>query len=91
MTSADVVHVIDDDDAVREAFTLLLTEEGFTVPRYRSAVEFLGGLDRAAWGCGEVDPPSDIDVRLGSLTPRELEVLLCLIAGNANKTTRSFD
>jgi two-component system response regulator FixJ len=45
------VHVIDDDDAVREALAVLLTETGFTMRTYRSATEFLAGLDRMPPGC----------------------------------------
>jgi two-component system, LuxR family, response regulator FixJ len=156
------VHVIDDDDAVREALAVLLTESGFTVRSYRSATEFLAVLDRVPAGCivsdirmpgidglelqqrlkvaqtnlplifitghgdipmavqalrdGAVDfiekpfdedvlldavknalesarsksaesVPNDVYIRLETLTPREHEVLKCLVAGNANKIT----
>src|SRR5688572_654600 len=45
------VHLIDDDEGVREALTVLLTEAGFTVRTYKSGVEFLNGFDRASRGC----------------------------------------
>jgi two-component system response regulator FixJ len=45
------VHVIDDDDAVREAIEFLLSGADFTVSSYRSATDFLALLDRVAPGC----------------------------------------
>ncbi|MBX7198241.1 MAG: response regulator [Rhodospirillaceae bacterium] len=156
-----IVHLIDDDDGVREALTLLLTESGFTVRSYKSGVDFLAapraqepgcivsdirmpGLDglelqsslRAAGSnapiifiTGHGDVPmavqalragaldfiekpfdddhllasikraleaslrisvkdaarQDIEQRMATLTPREQEVLECLMAGRANK------
>lgn len=159
--SDQIVHLIDDDDGVREALTLLLAEAGFTVRSYRSGVDFLAasrteqpgcivsdirmpGLDglelqaklRAAGSAapiifitGHGDVPmavqalragaldfiekpfdddhllasikraleasqrtsvkeaarQDIEERLATLTPRELEVLECLMVGRPNK------
>lgn len=159
--SDQTVHLIDDDDGVREALTLLLAEEGFTVRSYKSAVDFLAGVGTAQPGCivsdirmpgldglelqarlraegsaapiifitGHGDVPMavqalrvgaldfiekpfddahlldsirralassqrasakeaarhDIEARLATLTPRELEVLDCLMVGRPNK------
>jgi two-component system response regulator FixJ len=45
------VHVIDDDDAVRDSLTMLLDASGFSVTAYESAAAFLEGLDKAVSGC----------------------------------------
>jgi two-component system response regulator FixJ len=41
MSPDPVIHVVDDDDAVRDALGVLLTVEGWTVRRYASAQAFL--------------------------------------------------
>ena len=159
--SDQIVHLVDDDDAVREALTLLLAEAGFTVRSYKSAVDFLAAPRTLQPGCivsdirmpgldglelqaklraggstapiifitGHGDVPmavqalragaldfiekpfddehllgsikralatsqrasakdavrQDIEQRLANLTPRELEVLECLMVGRPNK------
>lgn len=50
MAAAPVVHIIDDDDAVRDSLAVLLEAEDLTVRRYSSAREFLGAPP-AAQGC----------------------------------------
>lgn len=45
------VHLIDDDEGVREAVAILLTEAGFTVRSYKSGLDFLATTDGAAAGC----------------------------------------
>ena len=51
MSDTQIVHLIDDDDAVRDALTLLMAEAGMTVRSYRSALDFLGKSHAAAAGC----------------------------------------
>jgi two-component system, LuxR family, response regulator FixJ len=46
-----VVHVIDDDDAVRHSLAFLLQSAGLTVQTYESATVFLDGVRAAAPGC----------------------------------------
>jgi len=46
-----VVHLIDDDDGVRQAVAFLLTTSGFAVRVYESAVAFLGALPTLQHGC----------------------------------------
>ena len=46
-----VVHVIDDDSAVRAGFGRLLRSAGLEVCAYESAERFLSQLDTAAPGC----------------------------------------
>jgi two-component system, LuxR family, response regulator FixJ len=51
MAEAPQVHVVDDDDAVRDSLGLLLESAGFSVKTYASAAAFLENLPRPASGC----------------------------------------
>lgn len=46
-----IIHVIDDDEAVRESIAFLLLASGYTAQTYASADEFLGILDQINNGC----------------------------------------
>jgi len=46
-----IVHVIDDDDAVRDSLALLMEAAGLTARAYASAEDFLEAVDRAEPGC----------------------------------------
>lgn len=46
-----VVHVIDDDEAMRESLAFLLDTAGFTSATYESAVEFLEQIEGLPDGC----------------------------------------
>jgi two-component system, LuxR family, response regulator FixJ len=50
-TEAGVVHVIDDDEAVRESLAFLLETADLTVRTYESAAGFLDGVGAAERGC----------------------------------------
>lgn len=51
MSAPDIVHLIDDDEGVREALTILLAESGFAVRTHKSGTEFLDALSSANSGC----------------------------------------
>jgi two-component system, LuxR family, response regulator FixJ len=51
MTGNPIVHVIDDDDAAREALTFLLSTDNFSVHAYASAKAFLSALPAVEAGC----------------------------------------
>lgn len=51
----DLVHVIDDDDAVRDSLAFLLETAGMEARTYASALEFLDRLPRADRGCVVTD------------------------------------
>jgi two-component system response regulator FixJ len=51
MSEVDLVHVIDDDDAVRDSLAALLTATGHAVRTYASAEAFLERLPSAGRGC----------------------------------------
>ncbi|CAH2599776.1 Transcriptional regulatory protein FixJ [Rhodovastum atsumiense] len=52
---AYVVHVVDDDEAVRRSLALLLTSFGYVSTTYASAEALLAAADRLAPGCLIVD------------------------------------
>ena len=49
-TNNAVVHLVDDDDGVREGMTILLTEAGFMVRTHKSGTDFLNALSTATSG-----------------------------------------
>lgn len=51
METDAVVHVVDDDEAVRESLAFLLKAAGLAVQTYDSATAFLNGLAKAKPGC----------------------------------------
>ena len=51
MNPGGIVHLIDDDEAVRESLEMLLEASGFAVTPYASATAFLDRLDDAPCGC----------------------------------------
>ena len=65
--STRTVHVIDDDDAIRDSVQLFLVNEGLEVKTYASAPEFLAALDAApVEGCVVTD------VRMPGMSGMEL-------------------
>jgi two-component system response regulator FixJ len=67
MTTDGVVHVIDDDEAVRQSLAFLLTSSGFAVRVYESASAFLEALNRIQPGCIVTD------IRMPGITGLELQ------------------
>jgi two-component system, LuxR family, response regulator FixJ len=55
MNTKRLVHVIDDDAAVRDAVGLLLSTEGFEVQTYPSALAFLAAIGASQEGCVVTD------------------------------------
>ena len=66
MTASQTVHVIDDDDALRDSVRLFLVNEGLEVKTYASAIDFLSGLAAAPTGCVVTD------VRMPGMSGMEL-------------------
>jgi two-component system response regulator FixJ len=51
MTCDTTIHIIDDDQAMLESLSLLLTMEGYSVRTYESARRFLDTIKHHACGC----------------------------------------
>ena len=51
MAELPMVHVVDDDEPVRDSLAFLLEAAGFNVLTYASALELLAGRDQLAAGC----------------------------------------
>lgn len=66
MTALPAVHVIDDDDAVRDSIRMFLANEGLEVQTYPSAEAFIAVLDSAPVGCVVTD------VRMPGMSGMEL-------------------
>ncbi|MGE8131464.1 response regulator FixJ [Methylobacterium sp. NPDC080182] len=66
MSGIFIVHVIDDDEAVRESLAFLLLSAGHAARTYASADQFLGKLDEAGCGCIVTD------IRMPGLSGLEL-------------------
>lgn len=69
MTNHDpsVVHVVDDDEAVRDSISMLLDTVGITHRLYGSAIEFLDGYSADTRGC------LVLDIRMPEMTGLELQ------------------
>jgi len=72
-TCAEVVHVIDDDEAVRRSLALLLFSAGHTVKTYPSAEGFLDALPQT------MDGWIVVDVRMPGMDGLQLQEHLALV------------
>lgn len=70
METNPIIHIVDDDSAVRNALSLLMEAEGLQVRAYASAEEFLEGVTPATKGC------LLLDVRMPGLSGLELQQAL---------------
>ena len=51
MTSKTIVHIVDDDDALRDSLQFLMVSAGIEAQTYNSATSFLNAVPRGAAGC----------------------------------------
>jgi two-component system response regulator FixJ len=87
MPSDAVVHLIDDDDGVRQAVAFLLTTMGFAVRVYPSAVSFLDALPSIQPGCIVTDvrmPGMDGLALQRELMSRGIRLPVIVITGHAD-------
>ena len=54
-SDADIVHVVDDDEAMRDSMAFLLRAENFQVQTYSDAADFLNALPQIKAGCVVTD------------------------------------
>lgn len=85
-TEPGTVHVIDDDDAVRDSVAFLLGTEGMRVATYDSAPGFLRSADKAS-GCVVADvrmPDMDGIELLRQLAGRGIKLPVIIITGHGD-------
>ena len=87
MPADAVIHIIDDDDAVRESLAFLLGTAGFTTETYESGEVFLAELPRIDGGCviTDVRMPgmSGIDL-LGRLKEMPSNLSVIVVTGHGD-------
>ena len=84
MDSEFIIHVIDDDDAVRDSLLILLKSEDMVVRTYASAEDFLSGLPVPSEGCIVTDlqmPRVDGLELLRRLRARRVRLPVILMSG----------
>jgi FixJ family two-component response regulator len=89
--SKAIVHLVDDDDAVRDSLRFLLESYGLDVRDYKSAVEFLENCDAAPIGCVVLDLHLPVLGGLDLITimrQRKLNVPVVIITGRGERETK---
>ena len=82
-----IVHVIDDDEAVRNSIAFLLRSSEFSVRSYASALEFLDGIDGVETGCVITDvrmPDIDGIELLRRMADRRMTIPVIVITGHGD-------
>ena len=85
-TLTSTVHIVDDDDAVRDSLTKSLSAEGFDVKDYSSAEEFLSDYDNQP-GClvADIQMPNLNGLELQAELKQRNEIIpLIFITGHGN-------
>jgi len=81
------VHIIDDNEAIRDFIREVLAENGYCAETYASALDFLAAVDRGVSGCIVTDVRmngmSGIDL-LAKLSEAGLRLPAIVITGHAN-------
>ncbi len=87
MTMPSVIHIVDDDPAVRDALSLLFETEGFRVKSFANAEEFLNGVEEETPNCVLLDVHmpgrSGIDI-LKSLNGEKFPAPIFIISGQGD-------
>lgn len=87
MSEKPIVHVIDDDDALRNSVRLFLDNEGLEVRPYASAIEFVSALSSNPTGCVVTDvrmPGMSGMELLAHLATRGLALPVIVVTGHAD-------
>lgn len=87
MSEPRIVHIIDDDPAVRDSLQLLLATENFAVRTHASARDFLTGVEPSETGCVVTDVRmpelSGFDL-LANMKERRLDLPVIVITAHAD-------
>jgi two-component system response regulator FixJ len=89
--AAPTVHLVDDDDAVRDSLKILLESYGLKVRAYSSALEFLSNAGASQTGCLVLDLHLPVVSGLDLLTmmrERKIWLPVIFITGRSDKETR---
>ena len=85
------IHLVDDDDAVRDSLKTLLESYGLAVREYKSAVDFLNAPGTRNCGCLILDLHlpvlSGLDL-IGIMRERAVQIPVVFITGRSDKETR---
>jgi two-component system response regulator FixJ len=85
------VHLVDDDDAVRDSLKTLLESYGVSVRAYSSGLEFLANATAWETGCLVLDLHLPVVSGLDLLTmmrQRKMQLPVVFITGRSDKETR---
>jgi two-component system response regulator FixJ len=90
MSEAQIIHLVDDDDAVRRSAGFMLRTSGFEVHAYASGVEFLAEVKKIEPGCILLDvrmPEMDgLEVQ-AELNARGVAMPVIVLTGHGDITT----
>ena len=90
MTSERIVHVVDDDAAIRRAMVRLLRSEGLTTVTYDTAQAVLNGASSLSFGCILLDlqmPGMDGLQLLARLSELGIELPVIVVTGHGDVAT----
>ena len=83
-----IIHIIDDDSAMRESLSLMLRTEGYTVRTHESAQTFLDAVGQDESGCVVTDVRmpeiSGIDLLTMKMKERRVSMPIIVITGHAD-------
>ena len=84
MSTKSIVHIVDDDDAVRTSLATLLEIHGFSTRVYKSGMEFLRRVEPSGPGCALVDlkmPEMDGLALLQKMVEANIKVPVVMMTG----------
>jgi two-component system, LuxR family, response regulator FixJ len=87
MSGTQMVHIVDDDDAVRDSMKASLESAGYSCMTYASPGSFLNGVESIAPGCVLLDvrmPQMDGLTVLSELAARKCELPVIIMTGFAD-------
>ena len=87
MADSFVIHIVDDDEAMRDSVKAMLTGAGYACAVYESAGEFLGSDAKTTLGCALVDarmPYMDGLALLQEMATRHINLPVIIMTGFAD-------
>lgn len=84
-----LIHLVDDDEGVRDTLTRLLVSGGYRVLQYTSGAELIAAAERLVQGCILLDinmPEPDGFAVIKALTERGIELPVVMMTGSGDLT-----